>query len=81
MALNFSIFLCPPEPLLQYPCVRVQAMHLRCMWFFENGPRKNCIFALFLDSQHFREREKVAETFRQRTFSFENSSSFGFWFG
>ena len=24
MALNFSIFLCPPEPLLQYPCVRAQ---------------------------------------------------------
>ena len=24
MALNFSICLCPPEPLSQYPCVRAQ---------------------------------------------------------
>ena len=30
---------------------------------------------------HFREREKVAETFRQCTFSFDNLLFFFFWFG
>ena len=27
MALKFSGFLCPPETLLQYPCVRAQTLH------------------------------------------------------
>ena len=34
MALNFSIFLCPPEPLLQYPYVRAQWIPVR------KSPRK-----------------------------------------
>ena len=29
----------------------------------ENGPRKNCIYALFLELLHFRERNEVAEFF------------------
>ena len=37
MALMFSIFLWPPEPLLQYPCVRAQmtwvSHYLMCAFF------------------------------------------------
>ena len=39
MALNFSIFLCPPEPLLQYPCARAQ---------FRSG---GTLSAFFVESQ------------------------------
>ena len=42
MALNFSIFLCPPEPLLQYPCVRAQLELGGPLTFFDsewNKPR------------------------------------------
>ena len=48
---------------------------------FENGQRnkKTNIGALSLESlPHFRERDKVAEAFRQCTFSLDNSSLFGF---
>ena len=38
----------------------------------ENGPRKNCIFALSLEIAAFQRARKSCRTFRQCTFSFDN---------
>ena len=47
MALVFSAFLWPPEPLLQYPCVRAQAVLANVPSFRFLGSRNTKIIAFF----------------------------------
>ena len=48
MALNFSFFLCPPEPLLQYPCARAQLL-----------PPRNFIFSALISGRQKEPKPKL----------------------
>ena len=69
MARNGSFLALPAMPLF---CMCSMLVPSEFSLICENSPRKNCVLHFPWKSQHFREREKVAETFRQCTFSFDN---------